>query len=284
MTVPGTYPESERMAQTAESRVDFTNPPVVEVAIAVQFNTLPQLTTPHLGLFWGRVADRFPRVEEYMPRAVVAETFPRQQQPAVEQLLVHMTGRAPVSRCWFISSDDTQLIQVQADRFVFNWRKRPVSEGYPRYEFVRQQFDSYLAEFSEFLTEHNLGKIEPNQCEISYVNALDVPPGELQDVTSLWRGEYVDQFLSGPDAVQATASYLLNEGGDTAPNGRLHVSFRSEAGSDKRAALTLTARGKPEPADMSGVGSFLDLGHNWIVNGFVSVTKPTMHEKWGKIP
>ena len=127
----------------AAAPVNFERPPVVEVAVAIQFDGLSKLTTPHLGRFWESVADRFPRVEEFAPGSQQRESFPfRKQQPA-QQLLLQLTGRAVVSRCWFVSEDDSQLIQIQADRFVFNWRKRPEEASYPRYTFVRQSFADF---------------------------------------------------------------------------------------------------------------------------------------------
>jgi hypothetical protein len=43
---------------------DFTNPPVTEVVLGVQFNSIERFLAPHVGLFWQRLVPEFPDVEE----------------------------------------------------------------------------------------------------------------------------------------------------------------------------------------------------------------------------
>ena len=52
----------------------FTNPPVSEVAIGVQFEA-PMLTPVHLGLFYQSVKARFPTVAVRAPLQPYFETF-----------------------------------------------------------------------------------------------------------------------------------------------------------------------------------------------------------------
>jgi hypothetical protein len=44
----------------------------------------------------------------------------------------------------------------------------------------------------------------------------------------------------------------------------------------------LTARGEPLTGDLDGVLDFIDLGHEWIVRAFESVTSDVMHDLWEK--
>lgn len=46
--------------------------------------------------------------------------------------------------------------------------------------------------------------------------------------------------------------------------------------------LQLTARGAPIGEGLEGAREFFDLGREWIVKGFVDVTSPEMHGKWGR--
>jgi hypothetical protein len=46
--------------------------------------------------------------------------------------------------------------------------------------------------------------------------------------------------------------------------------------------LNLTARGKPESSTLQHLLDWLDLGHEWIVNGFTDFTTKAMHDHWGK--
>lgn len=267
------------MSRRKLSRVNFENPPVIEVAVAVQFDAITRLTTPQLGAFWQSLSGEFPRVEEYVARPPTFETFPQQHLP-VERLQFQIGGKAPVSRCWFVSEDDSRLIQIQADRFVFNWRKR--SAEYPRYEYVRQQFDKFLAVFRAFVDDHELGEIHPNQCEVSYVNRIDGTSPDLARVSPLWAGHHTTDFLGEPQSIRTATSYKIQTEGEDEPEGRLHVTQRYDIEPDPHILLTMVARGAPRPATWEGVSNFLDLGHDWIVHGFLAVTTLEMQDSWGR--
>jgi hypothetical protein len=47
--------------------------------------------------------------------------------------------------------------------------------------------------------------------------------------------------------------------------------------------LTLTARGRPIGEGIEGALAMLDIGREWIVRGFASVTTRTMHDVWRRI-
>jgi uncharacterized protein (TIGR04255 family) len=39
---------------------DYKNPPVIEVACGISFETIEKLRGPHFGLFWKKVRKKFP--------------------------------------------------------------------------------------------------------------------------------------------------------------------------------------------------------------------------------
>lgn len=49
------------------------------------------------------------------------------------------------------------LIQVQDDRFLFNWKKAAEDDRYPSYEQVIERFSHYLAGFLECLKSEDIG-------------------------------------------------------------------------------------------------------------------------------
>ena len=59
----------------------YENPPVVEVALSVQFEGPQTLRTPELGLFWQGLRDRFPKLEEHPPLDSVIGQFGRLPRP-----------------------------------------------------------------------------------------------------------------------------------------------------------------------------------------------------------
>ncbi len=122
---------------------DFSNPPVIEVALSVQFEPIAALRTPQIGLLWEEFRPRFQKTEEYPPLNAVIEKFglPEAHKSDIQ---VQMLPSPPVPRVWFLNETGTELVQVQQDRFVHNWRKVGTGDVYPRYERVREVFRNEL--------------------------------------------------------------------------------------------------------------------------------------------
>ena len=57
----------------SQSLPDFDNPPLIEVALSVQFDPLEQLRTPQIGLLWAEFRDRFPVTQEHVPLDITCE-------------------------------------------------------------------------------------------------------------------------------------------------------------------------------------------------------------------
>lgn len=120
------------VSHTDRDLPSFNRPPVVEVAVGIQFEAVERLRNPHLGLLWDRYRKEFPKLEERHARPPVSESF--EAAPAGQrQVRLQMLDRPDVSLVWFVSEEGNELIQVQRDRFVFNWRRQPGDVEYPRY-------------------------------------------------------------------------------------------------------------------------------------------------------
>ena len=196
-------------------------------------------------------------------------------------------GNTPGTRCWFKNSAGTQLLQVQRDRFIHNWRKNGTQEAYPRYEQLRREFAEELQAFVAFVQAERLGILTPNQCEITYVNHI-VPGGiweshsELSKVLAVFCDARPDTFLGQPENSSVSMRFVI-QNAKNQPIGRLHISvdpvYRSE---DQMPMwqMTLVARGGPQTADVTGVLDFLDMGREQIVRGFASLTTQAMHDSW----
>jgi len=274
--------------QKQPPRPDFKQPPVVEVALSVQFDTLAKLGVPQLGLLWTEFRDRFPKVEEHPPLEPAFERFGVRGSPSQGPQL-RMTTRPPPVRCWFLNEEGTELVQVQRDRFAHNWRSAGSGQTYPRYEHIRETFKSELNIFHDFLAAEHLGDFKPNQCEVTYVNHVVSGKswerhGELGNVLTVFAPKYSDGFLGEPEDARMTVDYVIPSP-DGGPFGRLHVSAQpAYRAADDRAIfiLTLTARGCPSSADVTGVLHALNLEREWVVRGFASITGPEMHKEWGR--
>lgn len=266
-------------------QVNFKNPPVTETILDVQFAPLRELTLPRLGIYWSRIREQYPTEEVKPPLPATIEDFSGLvvlKNPEIEIL------PEPDARFWFTDPTSTQLIQIQRGRFIRNWRKGPAPHDiYPRYDQLRAYFERDWSTFVAFLEDEHLGIPEVIQTEVSYVNQIELGVGweslgDVGKVLTLLRPYEPRVFLSDPPELTVlSAAYVLPE-----RQGRLHVAAQPAIRrSDGRQILqlTLTARGKPRSSKPEDIVACFDLGHDWIVNGFVDLTTPTMHEIWGKL-
>jgi uncharacterized protein (TIGR04255 family) len=274
------------MSETLSPLPDFADPPVIEVALSVQFEPLSALHVPHFGLLWSDFRAEFPKIEEHPPRPHVIEQFGIRRPPKLD---VRVEAAFPIPQCRFLNDKGTELVQVQQDRFVHNWRKVGTGDEYPRYEFVKGRFERELRTFRQFLAREGLGELIPNQCEVTYVNHIVSGAAwdrhaDLGEILTVWTTRYSDTFLSVPQDMGLRVRYII-PGADGSPLGRLIVgvdpAYRTE---DDRPiyVLTLTARGRPVGEGIEGAIGFLDIGREWVVRGFTSITSRRMHEIWGR--
>jgi uncharacterized protein (TIGR04255 family) len=145
-------------------RQKYKKPPVDEVVCSVQFAPLDAWKIAHIGSFWELVRGEFPKPEHAPPLDVIGTD----NNDSVTGL--------PLPRVWLVSEDDTQLIQLQRNRFIYNWRKRPSGGAYIGYESVQDVFIRNLVRFRDFFRERRIGDIVPRQLELAYIDV--VPQGE----------------------------------------------------------------------------------------------------------
>lgn len=289
-TKPGDLPvtgvagarQGQPTSEAGSRPVKFDDPPVTETLLGVQFSPLRKLTLPYIGLYWATVRDAYPNHEVKAPLTPVTEEFPA--PPPSESVGIQFSLE-PEARCWFIDTTSTQLIQVQRDRFIRNWRKgAPPHERYPSYDELRPRFERDWAGFFQFLEHHNLGTPEINQCEVTYVNHIDLGRGwrsfgESAQVLSLLASPSTE-FLPEAEMVLINARYVMPGG-----KGRLHVAaqpaMRRDDGKEVM-QLSLTARGKPASSLVGDILAWFDVGHEWIVRGFADITTAKMQEIWGR--
>lgn len=273
------------MATPRSALPSFHDPPVVEVSLSAQFEPLVRLRSPHLGLFWALIRDEFPAAEERAPLPPAIEVF---GAPSKEEgLRVEVLQVPPVARCWYLHRNGSELVQLQQDRFAVNWRKNPPNTAYPRYEHVREIFQSMFAKFEAFARSEKLGDFVFTQCEVTYVNHFLAGigwerPGQLGELVTVWVPQYTDEFLSEPEDVRFNIRYLI-KGSSGEALGRLQIGLEPKYGEEARPSMMvmiMNARLKPFGNDLGAVISALDEGRRWIVRGFTSITNSKMHQMW----
>ena len=263
---------------------NFKNPPVVEVALSVQFEPVEEFKTPHIGLLWdAEFRQGFPLLEEHKHLGGAPETFEHTGQRTVT---IEFGERPKPPRVWFLDESRVELIQLQFDRFAHNWRKTQGGE-YPRYHRIRDKFEPELKSLDEFLKCHKLGSVHPTHCEITYVNMIHpsgvwTHHGEFEKVFTVWSGQTSSPFELEVEDGTLMFRYKMKDKKER-PFGRLYAVIKTMVGTNDRSLayhLQLTARGYPIGAGLGGVLRFLDAGRKHIVRCFASITTPAMHERW----
>jgi uncharacterized protein (TIGR04255 family) len=281
----GKFVLEEAMADTLEHDLpDFDNPPVVETVLSAQFERLTALRSVHLGLFWQRVRREFPNVEEHPALAPILEQA-GEPVPQTVQLRFQPQEGLPSPRLWLLNQGGSELMQIQNDRFVKNWRKSEANAEYPHYTpVIKPAFERDFTEFQTFVADEKLGEIKVSQCEVTYVNHIISGDGwskrdEIEKIFTFCKLPFAESYPGRPEGLAYLARFPI-----LGPNnewiGRLHVEVLPAISiSDNKPmyALNLTARG------MYGSGiEFFDIGRRWIVKSFENLTTEHMHQIWRK--
>ncbi len=278
-------PTDHRMATS--SSPTFRKPPVVEMMLGLQFDTLPGFTNSHLGLYWSKLDTKvWPTVED-------APTFPQQFEKFGDDRQWSEAGtiniglsQKPSSRARFTNHSRDRMIQLQNGRFWYQWIG--ASTEYPRYETIRVEMADIFGGFIGFVKELGLGDVHLNQWEIGYTNHL--PCGTVwhdpKDWTKVFNSNAMLPAFVGTSQLENFGGHWMYSIADNL--GRLHVDLRSARdkpdGTDIL-ALQLVSRGPVGDSDdglRDGLAG-LDLGHNTIVNGFRDLTSKEAREYWGEI-
>jgi uncharacterized protein (TIGR04255 family) len=258
----------------------YRKPPVVETVLSVQFAPLKSFSIPHFGLFWSTIREDYPQQAMKPPLGDAVEDLAR--PPVPNKIGIKLTAE-PEARCWFLNASGTELVQLQRDRFVRNWRKVTGSEEYPSYNSLKPRFVRDWTHLVDFLEREQLEQPQVNQCEVTYINHLAVDVESLGAAHRFARGisPLSGEFLPEPETTQLQVRYLMGD-----KKGRLHVAVQPGIRLDDRRAvlqLALTARGTPASSSLEDILAWFDVGHEWVVRGFTDFTRSEMHATWERI-
>lgn len=262
------------------------DPPIIELVLSVQFEMLPLLGIPELGLLWSEFKGRYPRAEVHPPVRAIFERFDKVHPPSPE---IEVTEEVPIPRWWFLNETGDQLVQVQRDRFMFNWRRSENSSEYPRFPAVRAKFRQELDIFMEFLLSSSLGELRFSQCEVTYIDHIQTGSSwsthnQIEKVLSVW--EPPQAIADAIDLEDASFRMRFRiPGNDGKPIGRVRVEFDpalSLQGHKPLFRMNTTARGKPLCDGVDGVFQFFDIAHDWVIHIFRSLTTDTIRREWGE--
>ncbi len=257
----------------------YERPPVIEVVCGMQYAPIERFQATAYGLLWQRLREEYPDVEQKPPLAQMSERF---GEEITDERRIELSNVPPLPRLFFVHKTPNWLLQVQADRFLHNWRKSKDSDVYPRFPEVFGKFWSAWETFLEFCNGEGLGDPQVNQLEVTYINHIIQDDGwsGLGTIGEVfpdlyWREKH--SFLPSPESIAWKASFTLPEDA-----GRLHVSLRHALRRDDNKPVLLcelTARGMPEARDAEAIREWFKVGREWIVRGFADLTSEHVQEK-----
>lgn len=273
--------QERRRVIRPEHLPDYTNPPLNEVVLGVQFAPARNYQQIQAYEVWQLFKETFPNVEEYPAIPPAFETF---GLPAGPQLNFGFVTGAQHDRFWFLSPKKEELIQFQSDRLLHNWRKvGDQTNEYPRFERMIVNFESELKKLEQYFASLASQRLNINQCEISYINHIQIGNGRdglgVSDVLRFaqFQGEQPE------DVSFSFRNTIYDE--KSGPVGRIIGEAQigvNNLDQSRIIALTITARGAPTEPNISGALNFLKLGREMVVNTFTDVTTDLCHERWGR--
>jgi uncharacterized protein (TIGR04255 family) len=271
------------MTNSNEALPRFRKPPVIETVLGVRFRSLEKFTSAHQGLLWGHYfREKFPKLEERPPVEDVRERF-GEERFAPPMIQWQVSDRPDALRLWAASENGQHVVQIQKNAIFANWLKTGEEVAYQLYAERRQEFCQHLKQVEEFFREQNIGQLEPTMWSVTYINHIEYEGlrnvgRAVAGTVASWSNDRSDSWLPEPDKVVLDFTFPM-------PNnaGRLNVNLTPVvylSNKKQMLRLDLTARGQLKTRDMASAMAGIDLGHEWVVRGFASITRPEMHQVW----
>ena len=148
---------------------DFGNPPITEVALGVQFEDIVNFDQ-NIGAIWDAFRPNFPTLRTQPSIPPMFEVFG--PSAGSDRMQMVLTPASETPRLWLIDRNESQLIQLQSDRMLHNWRKVTIDDTYPHYESIKPLFLDEYNVLNDLVSRLTGKKLALNQCEITYFNKI----------------------------------------------------------------------------------------------------------------
>jgi len=259
-------------------KLKFTNPPVEEVVFDLHFERLNAIQFDHLSEFRDLYKSDFPNVQEMplLPPSIENfEALPQRQNIAFS---VGDDGSYP--RLWFLVADDATLIQVQPDRFIYNWRKREGALEYPSYSTISPLFRRLALRFSLWVEEELRKEFRIQQIELRYINSISNPElKQLDEIFSFFppmsiplEGLQLSLIQPIHDGFNKKIGRVVTELNSSRPD--IHVGFNHW--------LSLTGTSKPESENLVEAMKSIDFVHDVLIDHFMTISTDRAKAIWAQ--
>ncbi|MEG8016159.1 TIGR04255 family protein [Sphingomonas sp. 22R3R2A-7] len=268
-----------------KSATRYSHPPVNEVGITVSLADVGLFNPFNVQSLHEQLAREFPSVQR-------ADPF---DGADFEQFagLPPLTDVPHLSRWWFISSDGSNLVQVQDNLLARNWRRLVgIDEpaNYPGFDEIRSSFHNVRATISEWHRRQNTRLPNPRAVELMYDDVIGAPKGQTRALLSSVlnhvqrepndgdsRGEFVpmgnwqNAWLERipVDDSEATLSVQI-----------VAASLPSAEGEEVRPVIRILWKASMLVAEWEQVDTFLDAAHAYIAHRFDSLITDEAKLRW----
>lgn len=261
---------------------NWLRPPVVEVALAVQFVPLERLTAGHFGRFWGELGEStYPLMRQGPPIQTIAEGFGEEMQYTLPGISFAAGRIEP--RIQFVSKDESRMVQLQNGWVVVNWIKQSETD-YPGFKKLYVEFQRVLKAFAAFIQTNQLGDLKANLWEITYIDhiAKGTVWNDHTDAPKVVPGLLGPAEFQGSkfEAINSRWAFYLKPLG-----GRLSIGLMTARSSQDDSAtdllvLTTTARGPITSPELDTMLERLKSGRTVVVDAFKRATSDEAKAYW----
>lgn len=249
----------------------FNNPPVVEVAMGVEFLPLPDLTMVPLVQLSAEWQSDYPVVQEQPAIPPTVDVF----GPATFDFEIQ-SGVPPV-RLWLVSESGAELLQIQRDRFILNWRRTGPDERYPSFNHLELKFGRHWHRFLGRIEQESIGSVHALAVEVTFVNAFALSEHEtLYDALTILAGP--PTFIHARPSIEMLMDLGDFPGSNSAGEQRISVSH--DVRNPHHFSLTLITRVKIEGSSPNPIQDAMRRAHSIGVKSFEMLTTPRMHKRW----
>ncbi|MCY3826204.1 MAG: TIGR04255 family protein [Candidatus Dadabacteria bacterium] len=257
--------------------IKFQNPPINELIITTYFNPpISNLRNEHIGIFWSRIKEDFPESSQQIPIG------------GAEGIVDVNNEISPMPRYWFISKDKINLLQVQKNALMLNWRRKETD--YPRFNAcLKPAFDKYFSMFSEFVRNHtDTPELTIDLCQLTYINVIKScafwsGPQDTQHVIPSFSFPS-SRITSFPPAFNCSYMFDLLPDLQLVVRVRNNVVTSAESGeAEPVLIMEIQANGRLGKAGKLETDPWFDHAHELINKCFLEITNPEIQRQYWKL-
>ena len=244
-----------------DTRVTLENPPINEVVIAVYFGSqLVDFRSQHVGLFWKRIRDEFPVVRQQFPVGIGTGVGPEET--------------FPMPRYWFVAHDEVNLVQVEKNAFMLNWRRRG-NNVYPGFQGVKSNFDRLYGEFEDFLKfDVDTSEVMVELCELTYIDVIPQceywrKPGDTSALIPSFSNLYADFDVTFGDF---DCRYVVHSGHDVTLSKRIWTINKAGQSGLPALGIEMKATNRFASVRKTGTDDWFWRAHDETLKHFMNLT------------